>query len=198
MGLEDAGDGGPASIAHAISSCSTLLPALQPHFQVELLSFGDAVATATPESLDAKAGHSDLGAALAAAGALSRPRGRRASSSVGRRRHRAGADAGAMPPVFAIGVGSPAVARDREVLSVTAAEAVFDDSRIDLAVSAVSHGHGVDPIRATAARERQADRRAPRDAIGRGRARAHRLSRRARARRRRRCTPWKCRPRPAN
>ncbi len=50
------------------------------------------------------------------------------------------------PPVYAIGVGAKAVGRDREVLSVTAAEAVFDDSRVDLAVSAVSHGHGTEPI----------------------------------------------------
>ena len=32
------------------------------------------------------------------------------------------------------------------MLSVTAAEAVLDDSRLDLAASAVSHGHGVAPI----------------------------------------------------
>jgi uncharacterized membrane protein len=49
-------------------------------------------------------------------------------------------------PVFAIGIGSRTVGRDREVLGVTAAEAVLDDSRIDLAVSAVSHGNGTAPI----------------------------------------------------
>jgi uncharacterized membrane protein len=43
-------------------------------------------------------------------------------------------------------VGSPAIGLDREVTSVTAAEAVFDDSRIDLAVSAVGHGQGTEPI----------------------------------------------------
>ena len=50
------------------------------------------------------------------------------------------------PPVYAIGIGARTVGRDREVLSVTAAEAVFDDSRVDLAVSAVSHGHGTEPF----------------------------------------------------
>src|SRR4029079_9413096 len=50
------------------------------------------------------------------------------------------------PPIFPLGVGTLTVGRDREVLSVTAAEAVLDDSRVDLAVSAVSHGHGVAPI----------------------------------------------------
>jgi uncharacterized membrane protein len=51
-----------------------------------------------------------------------------------------------MQPIFPIAIGSQSVGRDREVLSVTAAEAVFDDSRVDLAVSAVSHGHGTEPI----------------------------------------------------
>ena len=49
-------------------------------------------------------------------------------------------------PVYAIGCRLAWITGDREVLSVTTAEAVFDDSRVDLAASAVSHGHGVDPI----------------------------------------------------
>src|SRR5205814_139332 len=122
------------------------LPALTPHFQVDLLSFGDRVAAASPDDLDAKAGHSDLGGALAAV--RERYRGRAVPGIVV---ISDGGDtgAGALPsaiPVYAVGVGSRVVARDREVLSVTAAEAVFDDSRIDLAVSAVSHGHGLEPI----------------------------------------------------
>ena len=52
----------------------------------------------------------------------------------------------AAAPVFALGLGTATVGRDREVLSVTAAEAVLDRSRVDLAVSAVSHGHGTAPI----------------------------------------------------
>jgi uncharacterized membrane protein len=53
---------------------------------------------------------------------------------------------GAALPVYAIGIGSTTVGRDREVLGVTAAEAVLDDSRLDLAVSAVSRGSGTTPI----------------------------------------------------
>jgi uncharacterized membrane protein len=52
----------------------------------------------------------------------------------------------AVAPVFALGLGTATVGRDREVLSVTAAEAVLDRSRVDLDVSAVSHGHGTAPI----------------------------------------------------
>ena len=65
-------------------------------------------------------------------------------------------------PVFPIGVGSLTVGRDREVLSVTAAEAVLDDSRVDLAVSAGEPRSRGCADRAAPARERPADRRPPR------------------------------------
>ena len=38
------------------------------------------------------------------------------------------------------------IASDREMLSATAADAALDDSRVDLAVAAVSHGHGTEPM----------------------------------------------------
>jgi uncharacterized membrane protein len=146
MGLADAGDGATRLDRARDLLARDLMPALNPHFQVDLLSFGDRVAATTPDSLDAKAGHSDLGAALSAA--RERYRGRAVPGIV---IISDGGDTGpgtapSDTPVFAVGVGSPVVARDREVLSVTAAEAVFDESRVDLAVSAVSHGYGVDPI----------------------------------------------------
>ena len=43
-------------------------------------------------------------------------------------------------------MGSPSVERDREILSVTAAESVLSDAVVDVAVSAVSHGYGRAPI----------------------------------------------------
>src|SRR5918994_1763776 len=48
-------------------------------------------------------------------------------------------------PLFAVGVGSAAAVRDREVINVTAGEPLFSDSSIDLSVSAVSHGYGTTP-----------------------------------------------------
>jgi len=146
MGLADVGDG-TARIDRARDLLARdFLPALKQHFQVDLLSFGDRVAATAPENLDAKAGHSDLGGALAVA--RERYRGRAVPGIVV---ISDGGDTGPGAispdmPVYAVGLGSRVVVRDREVLSVTAAEAVFDDSRIDLAVSAVSHGHGVEPI----------------------------------------------------
>ena len=125
----------------------TLVPVLAPHFQVEVLAFGDAVKVTPPGDLAATGRRSDLAGAIAAV--ADRYRGRPVAGMV---LISDGGDTSAnplperMPPVYAIGVGSQAVGRDREVLSVTAAEAIFDDSRIDLAVSAIGHGHGTEPI----------------------------------------------------
>jgi uncharacterized membrane protein len=128
---------------------SQIMPALAGRFRVELLAFGAGVTSATAETLTASSPRSDLSSALQEA--AERFRGQTVAgmvllsdggdtSAIDRR----GGDVGV--PVFPIGVGTLTVGRDREVLSVTAAEAVLDDSRVDLAVSAVSHGHGVAPI----------------------------------------------------
>jgi uncharacterized membrane protein len=50
------------------------------------------------------------------------------------------------PPVFTIGVGSPDGPRDREIVSVTAGDARFDESSVDVHVSAVSSGYGSAPF----------------------------------------------------
>jgi uncharacterized membrane protein len=128
-----------------------VLPALEPRFQVEVLSFGEQLAPSVPASLAATARRSDLAGALS--GVRERYRGRPVAgivllsdggdtSSVSE----AAIQQDRVPPVYAMGIGSLTVGRDREVLSVTGADAVLDDSRVDLAVSAVSHGHGAEPI----------------------------------------------------
>ena len=146
MNLADAGEGATRIDRARDLLTRDLLPALKRHFQVELLSFGDGIAPAKPDTLDAKAWRSDLAGGVAAA--RERYRGRPVAGMVV---ISDGGDTGggAVPddtPVYAIGVGSPAIARDREVLGVTVAEAVFDDARVDLAVSAVRHGHGLGPV----------------------------------------------------
>jgi uncharacterized membrane protein len=124
-----------------------LVPLLAPRFHTEVLSFGDGLAPAAPADLAATARRSDLTGALTAV--RERYRGRPIAGIV---LLSDGGETSAVdlpdgtPPVYALGVGATTVGRDREVLSVTAAEAVFDDSRVDLAVSAVSHGHGTEPI----------------------------------------------------
>ena len=56
----------------------------------------------------------------------------------------AASDAGTA--VYPVGIGASVVPGDREVLSVTAAEAVLDDSRLDLGVTAIAHDENSAPI----------------------------------------------------
>lgn len=150
MGIEDAQ--GVRRIDRARDVLTReLLPVLGPHFQVEVLAFGEDLALTSAPELSATGRRSDLAQALVAvreryrgrpiAGILLLSDGGDTSGSGERevRRDRT-------PPIYTFGVGSRTVGRDREVLSVTAAEAVLDDSRVDLAVSAVSHGHGTEPV----------------------------------------------------
>ena len=149
MSIEDAGGMRRIDRAREILS-GGLLPALSPQFRVEVLGFGAGVAPVAADALTASAPRSDLTAALAEV--TERYRGRTVAGIVvvsdGGDTNQEGQPAGAraVAPVFALGVGTATVGRDREVLSVTAAEAVLDRSRVDLAVSAVSHGHATAPI----------------------------------------------------
>lgn len=148
MGIEDAD--GATRIARARETLSRdLLPALSGAFHTDVLAFGESIAPASAESLGSAGRRSDLASALAAV--RERYRGRAVAGIVlisdggdtGGGIERSGGDS--VAPVYAIGVGSDQIGFDREVLSVTAAEAVLDDSRVDLAVSAISHGAS-DPI----------------------------------------------------
>jgi uncharacterized membrane protein len=123
------------------------MPALSARFTTELLTFGEVLAPAGKDDVVASARRSDLSAALRAA--RERYRGRPVAGIVllsDGGDTSGGEQTADGPPVFAMAIGSRTPGRDREVLSVTAAEAVLDDSRTDLAVSAVSHGYGVAPI----------------------------------------------------
>jgi len=144
MAIEDAD--GARRIERARAFINTeLLPSLGGRFQVELLSFGEALAAASPDSLSAAARRSDLGGALAAV--QERYRGRPIAGIVlitdgadTGGTHDETARASTLPPVFPFGVGSTDAGGDREVLSVTAAETVLDGSRVDLDVSALASG----------------------------------------------------------
>jgi uncharacterized membrane protein len=149
MSIEDAA-GGDRRIERARRIVvDRLLPAIGSQFHVEVLGFGDGVAPVAPDALSATARHSDVAGALA--GVRERYRGRAVAgvillsdggdtSGAGERVAEDG------PPVYAIGVGSPVAGKDREILGVTAADTILDDSRVDLAVSAVSHGLSNAPI----------------------------------------------------
>src|SRR5688572_24862852 len=126
-----------------------LLPALGSRFRVETLTFGEALAPASADSLAAGARRSDLGGALAAL--RDRLQGRPVAGIVlvsdgGDTSGAAERIAADGPPIFPVAVGSRTAGRDREVLSVTAAEAVLEDSRVEIGASVVSHGHGAAPV----------------------------------------------------
>ena len=126
-----------------------LLPALGSRFQTELLAYGDGLAPTDPRALSAGGRRSDLAGALTAV--RDRLKGRAIAGIVlvsdgGDTSDAAEQVAPEGPPIFPVAVGSATAGRDREVLSVTAAEAVLDDSRVELAASAVGHGHGTAPI----------------------------------------------------
>jgi uncharacterized membrane protein len=149
MAIEDVDGGSRLDRARAMVA-DEILPALQGRFTVELLSLGEAVAPVAVDALAATARRTDLAAALAAV--QERYRGRPVAGYV---LVTDGGDTGrtldlssgsTLPPIHPLLVGSSAIDGDREVLSVTAAEAVLDGSRVDLAVSAVAHGAAGGPI----------------------------------------------------
>ena len=125
-----------------------LLPALGSSFQVELLSFGESLRPADVADLSAVARRSDLDGAMAAL--LDRYRGQPLAGIVllsdGGFTESPMPGSSAPAPVFPLGIGASRILDDREVLSVTAAEAVLDGSRVPLSVSAVSHGRGTGPF----------------------------------------------------
>lgn len=148
MSIED--ETGERRIDRARRALATeLLPALSPRFTVDVLAFGETVQPAAPEALAATARHSDLDAALRTIAERYRDRpiaGIVLLSDGGDTSGKAGRGRDGAVPVFPMGIGTPAAGRDREVSSVTAVEAVLDDSRTDLAVAAVSHGYGSSAI----------------------------------------------------
>jgi uncharacterized membrane protein len=150
MAIEDASKGRRIDRAREFLE-SDLLPVLRNRFQVELLAFGETLAPVETGALSPSARRSDLAGALAAA--RERYRGRPVAGIVllSDGGDTSGTLAAAvsettLPPVHAFGFGSEDAGRDREVLSVTTAEAVLDESRVDLAVSAIAHGGGSDPV----------------------------------------------------
>ena len=124
-----------------------ITPAIGDEFQVELWGFGETLAPADLASVRAEARRSDLAAALDAV--QTHYAGRSVAGIVVV--SDGGDTGGAAPqgtgsPVLTIGVGAPAVLRDREVLDLTAGQAVVAESVVDLSISVVGHGFGLEPF----------------------------------------------------
>jgi len=118
--------------------------------RLELLTFGDALATGLVDQMAATARRSDLSGALAdladryrrerVAGVIVLSDG--GDTSPQERGGTRLVDA----PVLAVGIGSGQPSRDREVLNLTAGEPLLPGAAIDLSVSAASAGFGTDPV----------------------------------------------------
>lgn len=127
-----------------------LLPALSPRFRTEVLRFGERLAPADAGNLSASDRRTELGAALEAV--RDRYRGRPIAGIIlvsdggDNGSVDAAAAAASGPPVHAVGFGPRTATRDREIVSVIAADSVLSDAMIDIGVSAVSHGYGAAPI----------------------------------------------------
>jgi uncharacterized membrane protein len=144
MGIEDVDGARRIDRARAFLA-ESLLPALAGRFTVEVLSFGEGLSASTTEALAAGSRRTDIAGALTKVREMYR--GRPVAGFV---LITDGADTGpaldpdqyaeTLPPVHPVAVGSQDLGNDREVLSVTAAESVLSESRIDLAVSAMAHG----------------------------------------------------------
>ena len=153
MGIRDADAGSRLERAVAVFR-ERVLPSLGDEFEIEILSFGDALEPLDLDALDtfdAHAARSDLAGALEAAAErfAGRPiagfivisdggeTGDREAATVARR---------SATPVYAIGVGARRRGRDREVVGVMAGETTAADSVVDVSASLVSYGYGDSPV----------------------------------------------------
>jgi uncharacterized membrane protein len=120
-------------------------------YRIEVLTFGESVAAATDiERLAPTARRSDLSGAMAdvadryrsnrVAGVIVLSDGGDTSPQEARRQEAIKA------PVITVGIGSPEVSRDREVVNLTAGEPLLPGASIDLSVSATTVGFGTEPV----------------------------------------------------
>lgn len=164
MRLNDA-DGQPR-IARARALLKTkLLPALSPHFVVEILGVGEGIAPAKPGS-PGRSGHAESPGNVDAFSADASRSNLSAALNAVRERYRGQPVAGIVllsdggdteaadarpapaggPPVFTVGIGSPERPRDREIVGVTAGDQRIDRASVDLDVTALSSGFGRAPF----------------------------------------------------
>jgi uncharacterized membrane protein len=149
MRLED--EGGAARIGRAIQLVrSQLLPALEPRYRAEVLTFGEGLEATGLDRVSPVQRRSDLVGALRAV--RERYRGQAVAGIVvisdGGDTGQAGRDGLDLEsePVYAIGVGSREGVRDREVVGVTAGDPGVIDSMVEIQASLVSRGAGRTPF----------------------------------------------------
>jgi hypothetical protein len=149
MRLSEAG--GISRLQRAQAIVEDLQARLAAEYRIELLTFGESLAAATDlERLAPTARRSDLSGAMAdvaerygsnrVAGVIVLSDGGDTSPQEAMR------DGAIEAPVFTVGIGSIDVARDREVVNLTAGEPLLPGASIDLSVSATTAGFGTEPV----------------------------------------------------
>src|SRR6478736_78498 len=147
-------DAGSARIERAKQITRDLQAALGGEYHVETLTFGDTLsATNDIDRLSPVARRSDLTGAMA--DLAERYAGSRHGRLAGVVVLSDGGDTAPLEgparsaidaPVMAVGIGSPQLTRDREVVNLTAGEPLLPGASIDVSVAATSVGFGTDPI----------------------------------------------------
>lgn len=146
-----AGSDGASRIERAQEVVRDLRAQLGKEYRIETLTFGETLAaTADVDHLAATARRSDLSGAIAdlaeryqndrLAGVIVLSDGGDTAPLEAREGPTIGA------PVMTVGIGSPEMPRDREVVNLTAGEPLLPGASIDLSVSATSAGFGTDPV----------------------------------------------------
>ena len=143
-------DGEGSRIDRARTLVQDLQVQISSDFRTELLSFGETLGRVDAAQLTAHARRSDLSGALLAL--ADRYRGQRLAGVVvlsdggDTALQEAGSAQPLDVPVFTVGIGSTAIARDREVINLTVGEPILSESSVDLSVSATSTGFGTAPM----------------------------------------------------
>jgi uncharacterized membrane protein len=139
-------DDGTPRIDQAREAAVSLQKQIAGDFRTELLSFGEALERNDASRLSANARRSDLSGGLSAL--VDRYHGQRLAGVVvlSDGGDTSTTEAGEMEslgvPVFTVGVGRPTIARDREILNLTAGQPMLSESSVDLSVTATSTGFG--------------------------------------------------------
>ncbi len=144
-------DGGPTRLERAKAIVRDLQARVSSEYRIELLTFGETLAAATDvERLAATARRSDLSGARADVG--ERYRTQRVAGIIvlsdggDTAPQEAKAGRAITAPILTVGIGGTELARDREVVNLTAGEPLLPGASIDLSVSATSAGFGTQPV----------------------------------------------------
>ena len=144
-------DGAVSRLERAQAIVRDLQSRLSSEYRLELLTFGETLTAATDvDRLAATARRSDLSGAIA--DVAERYKSQRMAGIIvlsdggDTAPQEATIDKTITAPILTVGIGGTSIARDREVVNLTAGEPLLRGASIDLSVSATSAGFGTEPV----------------------------------------------------